>query len=472
MKYDYHLAVIGAGSAGLVVASGAAGLGAKVALIEGHKMGGDCLNYGCVPSKAFLKSAHLAHDIAHSKALGIESEQKPVDMKQVMDYVQSIIKEIEPHDAKERYEGLGVKVFEGYGSLKDRHTVLVNNDLSIRAKFIVIATGSTASVPLISGLNETPYFTNHTIFNLTESPKHLIVLGAGPIGLELGQGFCHLNSQVTVVDMIPTLFNKDDPEVGPLMQGVFEKDGMHFELEAKVHSVSGAESDITVKIDRNGSIKEVKGTHLLVSLGRVPVTKGLNLDAVGVKVNDRGYIITNNRLQSSVPNIYVCGDVVGPYQFTHMAGYQAGIVIRNTIFKMRATVNYSIVPWATYTKPEVSHVGYTEPWAKQESLFYDSIVVNLDRMDRAKTDDDRKGFLKLILGKKNHIIGATIVSNKAGEMISLASLAVQKKLKPSVFMSMIFPYPTESEIYKFAALDLAKKGFKPWMKVLIKKLLL
>lgn len=207
---------------------------------------------------------------------------------------------------------------------------------------------------------------------------------------------------------------------------------------------------------------------MLVSLGRVPVSQGLDLDKAGVLTDQRGFVTTNRRLQTNIKNIYACGDITGPYQFTHMAGYQAGIVVRNIIFKLPAKVNYSVIPWNTYTIPEVSHVGYTEPWAKNEGLYKDKIIINLSQMDRALTDSDNKGFLKLIIGRKNRIIGATIVGNKAGEMIPLATMAIKKKTKPSYFASLIFAYPSESEIYKFAAFAYIKKSLKPWVKKLIK----
>ncbi|MFT5171448.1 MAG: pyruvate/2-oxoglutarate dehydrogenase complex dihydrolipoamide dehydrogenase (E3) component [Candidatus Marinamargulisbacteria bacterium] len=471
MKYDYHIAVIGGGSAGLVVASGAAGLGAKVALIEGHKMGGDCLNYGCVPSKAFLKSAHLAADIRHASALGLNAQLGDVDLEKVMDRVRDVIAEIEPHDSVERYEGLGVDVFQGMGAFVDKHTVKVN-DREITAKSIVICTGSTAAVPPIPGLDTVPFMTNHTVFDMTVLPERLLVLGAGPIGLELGQGFRHLGSDVAMIDMLPQLFPKDDPEVAPILEAQAKKEGINLVLSAKILGVSKTGDEILVEIEQDGKKSVIVGDALLVSLGRRPVTKGLNLGLAGVALNERGFVPTDKRLRTSVKNIYACGDVTGPFQFTHMAGYQAGIVIRNCIFRLPAKVDYSIVPWATFTKPEVAHVGYTEPWAKSEGLYVDNILVPLAGMDRAKADYDRVGFLKLILGKKRRIIGVTLVGEKAGEMTPLATLAIAKKLKASAFLNMIFAYPTQAEIYKFASLQEVKASFKPWMKTLIRWLFL
>ncbi|MBT5855128.1 FAD-dependent oxidoreductase [bacterium] len=471
MKYDYHIIVIGAGSGGLVVASGAAGLGAKVALVEGHKMGGDCLNYGCVPSKSFLKAAHLAADIQKAGDYGLMNAGFETDLGKVMDRVQSIIDEIEPHDSKDRYEGLGVDVLDGhYGQLVDRHTVKVG-DKTITGKYIVVSTGAEASIPPIPGLSEVSYLTNKTVFKLKTLPKRLIVLGTGPIGIELGQGFRHLGSEVVMVDMASELFGKDDPEVGPLMRDVLTKEGVELVLNAPIKSLSQEGGGIQVTVTKDGQNQIVEGDALLVALGRRPNTQGLNLEGVGVKT-DRGRIVTNAKLQTNVSNIYACGDVTGPYQFTHMAGYQAGIVIRNTVFKLGAKVDYRTVPWVTFTKPEIAHVGETEPSAREKGTYHDHVLVPLQQMDRAKSDDDRHGFLKCVFDRKKRLIGATLVGEKAGEMISLAAMAIQNKQKVTSFMGLIFPYPTQSEIYKFASLSVVKSGFKPWMQTLIKKIFL
>jgi len=472
MKKDFHIIVIGAGSAGLVVASAGASLGASVALIEGHKMGGDCLNYGCIPSKAFLKPAHLLSDIQKSNEIGLTKTNITPNFEEVMNRVNSVIEEIEPHDSKERFESLGVTVIEGVGSLIDNHTVKVGKR-NITGHHIVLATGSRALIPDIPGLKEASYLDNESFFELKETPKHLIVLGAGPIGLELGQGCRHLGSKVTIIDRSETLFTKDDPEVGPLMHENLSSEGIHFKLGAHIDSVKhNKKNSVSVEVTINGKQEKISGSHLLVSLGRTPVTDTLNCDSVGVKRDEKGYIETNEKLQTNISSIYACGDVVGPYQFTHMASYQAGIIIRNIIFKMGAKVDYSTVPWTTYTKPEVAHVGYTEPWAKAAGKYKEHVIINLNSNDRSKTENDRTGFLKLILGPGKRLIGATLVGDKAGEIIPVATLAIQQKLKASIFLNMIFAYPSQAEIFKFASLELSKRGFKPWMKKLIKVLFL
>lgn len=471
MKYDYHIIVIGAGSGGLVAASGAAALGAKVALIEKEKMGGDCLNYGCVPSKSFLKGAHLAKDIRGSNAFGLQTDLQEINMEALMRRVHRVIAEIEPHDSVARYEGLGVTVHLGKGSLLDPHTVEVNGQ-RISGKYIIIATGSAPLVPSIPGLSLVPYLTNRTIFNLKMQPRHLIVLGAGPIGLELGQGFSHLGSEVTIIDRNKGLFHKDDPEVAPLMEKILMADKIKLCLSARIISVQRDGDNIRVTFEQHGIRQEVSGDGLLVALGRIPVTKDMGLETVGVKLNERGFIITNHQLQSTVKNIYACGDAAGPYQFTHMAGYQAGLTIRNSIFRLWSTLDYSAVPWTTYTKPEVAHVGFTEPDAAAKGVLKKTILIPLETIDRAKANNDTEGFLKLILGAGNRVIGATLVADNAGEMIPLATLAIQQKLKVSAFLKMIFAYPTEAEIFKMAALKHLREELRPWQGKLLKSLFL
>lgn len=472
MRYNYHIIVLGAGSAGLVVASGGSSLGAKVALVEEDKMGGDCLNTGCVPSKSFLRSAHLAAEIKDAASLGLSARLSGVDVSLIMKRVDDVIRSIAPHDSIERFTSLGVDVIKGKGILVDDHTVRVNERI-ITGKFIVIATGSRAAVPPIPGLADVPYLTNENIFNLQKLPEKLLILGGGPIGLELGQGFRHLGSEVEIIDIAPHLFPKDDMEVAPLMEQLLRSEGIILTLSAKINRINKNGDEITVVLEKDGITREVAGSHLLVSLGRQPVTKNMGLENAGVKPDPRGYVSVNNYMQTKIKNIYACGDVAGPYQFTHMAGYQAGVVIRNIIFPLKkASIDYSTVPWTTYTRPEVAHVGLTEQWAKEEGLFIDSIMVSLKENDRARTDSDTEGFLKLILSRKNRIIGATMVGNKAGEIIPLASLAIRNKMKATVFMSQIFPYPTEAEIFKLASLTWAKKSFKPWMKAVTKTLLL
>jgi pyruvate/2-oxoglutarate dehydrogenase complex dihydrolipoamide dehydrogenase (E3) component len=434
-------------------------------------MGGDCLNTGCVPSKSFLRGAHLLNDLTTASNLGLQVNDYIFAFDKLQQHVVNVIKSIEPHDSKERYESLGVTVIEGYGSIADNHSVKVNDQI-ITAKNIVIATGSSPFIPPIKGLETVKYYTNESIFTIEEQPKQLIVLGAGPIGTELGQAFQHIGSQVTLIDRMDGLFMKDDQEVGPLMRKVFEEDGINLKLSSAIEEIYEDDGTIYVKITHDGATEIIEGDALLVSLGRKANTSSLNLDSLNIKLNPRGSIITNKKLQTTVKNIYACGDVTGPFQFTHMAGYQAGIVLRNTIFKLGAKVNYDNIAWTTYTKPEIAHVGLTENMAIEQGVYHKHYLVDLKRMDRALADKDLKGFLKVIVNKKSQVIGATLVGNKSGEQIPIASMAVTKKMKLSAFMSVIYSYPTESEIFKFAALDAMKESLTPFKKTLIKKLFL
>jgi len=471
MKYDYHIIIIGAGSAGLTIASGAAGLGAEVALLENHKMGGDCLNYGCVPSKTFLRTAHLAKDISRAEEFALDASFKKPDLKAIMGRVKSVIAEIEPHDSKERFESLGADVFLGESKFIDHHTVEIDGK-TISGKKIVIAAGSTARIPDLPGLKEVSYLTNKTIFDLEVLPEHLIIIGGGPIGLELGQGFRHLGSRVTILDRNDLLFPKDDPEVWDVMKKVLTEDGVELCLKCAVSSLSQKGNDISVEIKQGDELKVITGDALLVSAGRVPQTEGLGLDKIGVETDKRGYVITNKKLQTSVKHIFAAGDITGPFQFTHMAGYQGGKVVPNAILGLGQKVSYNAVPWTTYTKPEVAHVGYTQPWAEKLGIYRESMIFQLDEIDRAKAENDRDGFLKLILGNKGRIIGATLVADKAGEMIPLASMAISKGMKASAFASLIFSYPTEAEIFQRVSFNYLKRSFKDWMKKIIKTLFL
>ena len=471
MKYDYHAVVIGAGAGGLVVAAGCAGMGAKIALIEKYKMGGDCLNAGCVPSKALLKGAHLAGQIRNSGLYGLKAGLDGVDLGKAMDRVASVIAEVAPRDSEERFKGLGVDVYRTGCTLLDAHTVKAGEKV-LTARYIVVATGSEALVPAVPGLETVKYYTNRDIFTLKTLPKRMLVLGAGPIGLELGQAFRHFGSEVEVIDRAVGIFGKDDPEVGPLMLDVLKKDGLILHDGAKILGVEKTADGIKIKFERNGAPQETRGDALLVALGRKPVTAGLGLAEAGVALNERGYIQTDARLRTNVPNIYACGDCTGPYLFTHMAGYQAGIIIRNIIFRLPAKADYSNVAWTTYTKPEVAHVGLTEPEAVKQGLYRDKVLVPLAENDRAMAEEDRAGFLKFIIGPKGRLLGATLVGEKAGEMIGAASLAVTKKMKADAFASVIFSYPTEADIFKTASYAYMKKGFKPWMQKVIKTVLL
>jgi len=469
MKYDYHTIVLGAGSAGLVAAGGIAALGAKVALVESNKMGGDCLNTGCVPSKAFIKCAHLARSIQNADTFGIDAQLKEIDWKRVMNRVRSVIDSVAPHDSKERFEKMGVRVLFGVASFAGRHSIKVD-DIVISAKYIVVATGSKPSVPDIPGLRSVPYYTNETIYEMAKLPRRLVVLGAGPVGLELAQGFAHLGSDVTLIDMLPHVLPHDDTEAAQVLEKVLTGEGVTLKLGAKIVEVRKEAGGIAVVVETSGIREEIAGDAVLVALGRTPATHGLNLDNADVATKPSGFIQTNSKLRTTAKNIFACGDVTGPLLFTHTAGYQAGIVLKNIMFKLGSKADYTKAPSVTYTQPEVAHTGLTEAAARSAGSFKESVIYPMSDNDRAIAENDVRGFLKVVLGKSGKLIGATIVCNHAGEMISLATLAIRKKQKLSGFLSMMFPYPTKSEAYMNAALDRTLGSIQNWQRRLLKLL--
>ncbi len=469
MKQNYDIAILGAGSGGLVVASAAASMGAKVLLVENRKMGGDCLNYGCVPSKAFLKSAHLAHSIRKADRYGLHHAQAEPSLRDVMGRVSSVIGEIAPHDSKERYEGLGVDVKIGQGKLESPTEISVDGT-RYTAKKIVIATGSTAFVPPISGLDTVHYHTNESIFALETLPKRLVVLGAGPIGLELGQGFAHLGSEVHVVDRGARLFGKDEPEVAPIMERAFQEDGMQMHMNSQILQVHQDGDEIVVSISTEDVPQDLRCDTLLVALGRVPNTKNIGLETVGVQTDERGFIKVNDYLQSNVKTVYACGDCKGKFLFTHAASYEAGIVVKNALIANFFKTNYENMAWTTYTVPEIAHVGALEQDAKQTGRLHRILMLPIGDNDRAKAEDDRAGFVKVLLDAKKRVIGATIVGERAGEMLPILSMMVTQHLKISSILPLIYQYPIQGEILKSLSLQDFKETAKPWQKNLLKKI--
>lgn len=472
MKYDYDLIVLGGGSGGLVVSSTAVNLGARVALIESHKMGGDCLNYGCVPSKTFLKSAHTAREIINSYKYGVNVDESTinVDIKKIMSRVRSVIEEIEAHDSVERFESLGVDVFLGNPFFKNKNTICIN-EKELTAKKICIATGSSPRIPDIKGLNEIEFYTNETIFEIDEMPEHLVVLGAGPIGMELGQGFNYLGSKVTIIDRNLDLFKHEEPEVGEIFKGILTSEGIDLNLGFEVECINKLDEKISITIVCEGNRKNIICDMLLVCVGRKPNIEKLNLENIGIKLNEDGSIFTDDTLKTSVSNIFACGDVRNRLNFTQSASYQAGIVVINALFGLKNKVNNGKMVWTTYTSPEISHLGYNELQAREKGIFGNSIKVNLNDNDRCKVDDDREGFLKVILDNKNKVIVATLVAKDAGEMIPLLTYFVNKKLRLSGLLGVIFSYPTKSEIFKYASTVDLRSRYKNWHRRLISNII-
>jgi pyruvate/2-oxoglutarate dehydrogenase complex dihydrolipoamide dehydrogenase (E3) component len=443
------LCIIGAGSGGLSVAAGAVQMGASVVLIEKGAMGGDCLNTGCVPSKALIAAAHAAHAVADGKRFGIHAAAPRIDFHQVHDHVHGVIGAIAPHDSVERFQGLGVHVIQGAARFVDRATVEANGQ-TIKARRFVIATGSRAAVPPVPGLAESGFLTNESIFELTERPSHLIVMGGGPIGLEMAQSYRRLGAEVTVIEK-SAILAKDEPEAVAVVRRQLAAEGVRLLEGAGVKSVASSTDGVAVQIERDGIVVEtVNGSHLLVAAGRRPNTESLNLEAADIAVTPKG-ITVDARLRTSNSSVFAIGDVAGGPQFTHIAGYHAGIVIRNALFGLPAKVNYDALPWVTYADPELAHAGLTEADARKNGHDVQVLSWGFDMNDRAQAERRTEGLAKIILGRKGRILGATIVGPRAGELIGTWALAISQKLAIGAIASAVLPYPTLAEISKRAA---------------------
>jgi len=440
------ICVIGAGSGGLSVAAGASQMGAKVALVEKGDMGGDCLNTGCVPSKALLAAGHAAQAMRDAGKFGVKAQQLEVDWKQVHDHVHGVIAAIAPNDSQQRFEDMGVEVIRAAGHFEDEATLRAGDTL-IRAKYFVLATGSSAFVPPIEGLDQVDYFTNENIFSNAERVEHLIVIGGGPIGMEMAQAHLHLGAKVTVMEMARLLM-KDDPELTQVVINRLASEGMVFHEGGRDLSLEKTgDGKITVRCQTDEGAQCAIGSHLLIATGRRANVNGLNLEAAGVKYSPRG-VEVDARLRSSNRRIFAIGDVAGPYQFTHMAAYQAGIIIRNMLFKLPAKVDYSAVPWVTYTDPELAHVGMSEEDANSAGKQVRVLRWQFEENDRAQAERRTEGLIKVITTPKGLILGASIVGLHAGELIQPWILAVSQKLKIGAMASMIAPYPTLAEANK------------------------
>jgi pyruvate/2-oxoglutarate dehydrogenase complex dihydrolipoamide dehydrogenase (E3) component len=460
------ICVIGGGSGGLSVAAAAAAFGVPTVLIEKHKMGGDCLNTGCVPSKALLAAAKRAALMRSSGAFGVTAQGVAVDFAKVREHVQRVIAAIAPVDSVERFTALGVRVIKGHAAFKDRRTVVVG-DTEIRARRFVIATGSAPAVPPIPGLDQGVYLTNETILDLTTLPKHLIVIGAGPIGLEMAQAFRRLGSNVTVCEAALPLA-KDDPECAAIVLDSLERDGVTIRAGVKVVRVAYENSSVKVTIEAAGDEETIEGTHVLVATGRRPAVEGLNLEAAGIAF-DRTGIIVNKRLKTANRRVYAIGDAAaGQLQFTHAANYHAGLVIRNALFRLPVSVNNDVIPRVTYTDPELAQTGLSEAQARQRGIEIRILRWPYHDNDRAQTERETHGHIKIIATVKGKILGVTIVGAQAGELIALWTLAVAQGLNVRALTGIVLPYPTLSEIGKRAAIDYFTPSLtSPWVRRII-----
>ena len=461
-NYDYNLVVIGAGSAGLVASYIAAAVKAKVALIEEHKMGGDCLNTGCVPSKALIASAKLLSYVKRAKEFGFDKASIDFDFATVMERVQSIIKKVEPHDSIERYTGLGVDCIRGRAKIVSPFEVKVN-DRILTTKNIIVATGANPLIPTLPGLEKIDYLTSDNIWDIRTLPKKLVVLGAGPIGCELAQGFSRLGANVTLIQRGSQLMKKEDPDAAQIILDRFQAEGIEVLLDhsAKAIEVSGEEKQLIC--DHDGKQVRVGFDKILIALGRVPNVKGFGLEELGVELTGNKHIETNEFLQTNFPNIYCSGDVHGRYQFTHTAAHESWYSAVNALFGRfkKFSVDYGIIPWATYTDPEVARVGLNETDAELAGMDYEMVKYGIDGLDRAIADSEDHGFVKVLtVPGKDKILGVTIVGNHAADVIAEFVLAMKHGIGLNKILGTIHIYPTMAEANKYAA-GLWKKNHAP-----------
>ena len=452
-SFERDMVVIGAGSAGLVSAYIAAALKAKVTLVEREKMGGDCLNTGCVPSKALIRSARFVHDIEHANNLGIREASASFDFAQVMARVRRIVKTIEPHDSVERYTELGVDCLIGEAKIVSPYEVKIG-DKSLTTRNIVIATGARPFVPPIEGLDDIHYLTSDNVWSLEKCPERLVVLGGGPIGCELSQAFSRLGSQVVQIELMPRLLPREDEEVSDLLLQHFLAEGIDVRLGHKAVAVIQEEGEKFLLCEAKEQQVRVPFDDLLIAIGRVANVTGYGLEEMGVELTAHRTIETNEYLQTKFPNIYACGDVVGPYQFTHTASHQAWYAVVNALFSTfkRFKVDYRVIPAATFTDPEIARVGLNELEAKAQNIDYEVTTYGLDDLDRAITDSKAVGFVKVLTPSgKDKILGATVMGEHAGEIISEFIVAMRHGLGLNKILSTIHIYPTLSEANKFTA---------------------
>ncbi len=460
------LCVIGAGSGGLSVAAAAAAFGVPVVLIEKGKMGGDCLNTGCVPSKALIAAAARAQAGRTGDVLGVKAGNVGVDFARVREHVHGVIAAIAPNDSAARFTGLGVRVIEGAARFADRQTVIVN-DIKIQARRFVIATGSSPAIPSIPGIDTVSCLTNETIFDLRECPQHLIVIGAGPIGLELAQAFRRLGAAVTVLEVASPLA-REDPECAAIVLDQLAREGVALRVGVSIAWVERSDAGVCVVLKGEDGEEVVAGSHLLVATGRQPVLDGLDLVAAGVGRNERG-VVVNKRLRTSNKRVYAIGDVAGGAQFTHLANYHAGIVVRNALFRLRTAVNEDLVPRVTFTEPELAHVGLTEVQGRKRHRAIRILRWPFHENDRAQTERDTLGHIKILATKRGKILGVTIVGAGAGDQIAMWALALKEGLNMRAMTELVLPYPTRAEAGKRAAIDFFTPGLmNPWLRRIIR----
>lgn len=444
---EYDVIVLGVGSAGLTVSLTAARLGFRVAVVEKHQIGGDCLNHGCIPSKTFIKSAKVMHQIRNAQKWGVQAQAKPFNMAKAVKHLTAQQDIIRDHENPKFLKELGIDVYEGSPQFLDAHQIKVNNK-TLYGKYIVISTGASPFRPPFEG--DGKYLTNEEIFSLKILPKSLVVVGGGPIGCEMAQTFARFGSKVTLLQGAESIMNREDPELAKRLTNVFEHEGIKIIANARTKEVRKRARQKVVVFEHQGKEKGVIGDEVLVAIGRRPNVQGLDLEKAGITFSPKG-IPTNKRLQTNVKHIYACGDVRGSYQFSHTAGYEGGIIIANMLFKARRKVNYEVIPWVTFTDPELARAGLTEQEAQEKGIKYTLLTQEYKELDRAITENEREGMIKLLVDKKGYILGCHILGPHAGETLHEVYLAMTQKIKIKALTQMIHAYPTLADIVKKAA---------------------
>ena len=453
----FDLIVIGAGSAGLVAAAGAAGIGARPALVERDRLGGECLWTGCIPSKALLACAREAAHARGAGRFGVDADVR-VDFGRAMRWVHDARARIEPHDSAERFRGLGVEVVRGTARFTGDRVVEVDGRV-LTAKRVVVATGSRPAVPPVRGLDAVPFLTNESIFELAEQPAHLLVLGGGAIGLELAQAFVRLGTRVTVVESSPALLTSEEPELAALLAERLRTDGVVMHLGAKATQARRTATGVSLTIESPSGTSSVEGTHLLVATGREARTDTLDLNRGGVAVGPKG-VTVDAHLKTSADGVWACGDCVGGPRFTHVADYQARLVIRNAFFPLKGSADYRAIPWVTYTDPELAHVGLTEREARERHDGDVRVFLRpFEDVDRAIADGETYGMVKLVTRGNGALLGGHILGAGAGNMIGEVALAMKHDLGVNALGSLVHPYPTMSEAIRQAAEGFNKARF-------------
>jgi pyruvate/2-oxoglutarate dehydrogenase complex dihydrolipoamide dehydrogenase (E3) component len=451
------ICVIGAGSGGLSVAAAAAAFGVPVVLIEKGKMGGDCLNAGCIPSKALIAAARRAHEARTGGAFGVEIHGVDIAYDKVHGHIHDVIAAIAPNDSAARFAGLGVKVLQTEARFVDNDTVAAGDKWIVKARRFVIATGSSPAIPSIPGLDKTPYLTNETIFDLKQCPSHLIVIGAGPVGLELAQAYRRLGAAVTVLEAARPLA-KEDPECSEIVLDQLRREGIALRTGVKIARtgrIKGGGVNITLESPESSDV--IEGSHLLIAAGRKANVAGLDLDKAGVRTMPSG-ILVNKRLRTTNKRIYAIGDAAGGMQFTHLANYHAGLVIRNALFRLPVSANEDVVPRVTFTEPELAHVGLAEADARQHHRSIRILRWPFHENDRAQTERNTCGHVKVVTTKRGRILGATIVGAQAGELLAAWALAIHQRVNIRAMTGVVLPYPTRAEAGKRAAIDFFTPG--------------